>query len=72
MTARRKKAGVFIVEKKAINVTATDEIPERETKGLKEFQQKNKQFSLTLVTASVTDGEMVSLEEFLRGREIIL
>ena len=56
----------FLVEKKAINVTATDEIPEREMKCLKDFQKKNKQFSLTLVTASVTNGKMISLEEFLR------
>ena len=55
----------FIVEGKAINVTATDFIPEREEQGLQEFLQKHRRFLPLLITASVTGKSRMSLLEFL-------
>lgn len=55
----------FIINEKAINVTATDKINEREMAGLEEFKKKHKQFSLLLITQSTTKGNMISLSEFL-------
>ena len=55
----------FVVEEKAINVTATDKIPAREWKGLEEFQKKHKQFSLLLVSKSINKEGVVSLKKFL-------
>lgn len=57
----------FIVEKTAINVTATDSIPEREQAGLQEFLKKYKTFIPLLITASRKEGKMVPLQEFLLG-----
>ncbi len=55
----------FVVDKKAINVTSADIVPERETKALAEFQKKHKQFSPWLVTKSATGENMVPLHDFL-------
>ena len=55
----------FVVEGKAINVTATDTIPAREWKGLEEFQKKYKRFTLLLVTKSINKENTVSLKKFL-------
>ena len=60
----------FVVEGKAINVTATDKIPDREWKGLKEFQKKHKQFSLLLITKSTDKDNIVSLKKFLEDISI--
>lgn len=57
----------FIVDKKAINVTSTDKIPERETKGLENFQEKNKHFSTLLITKSTTKSNLMSILEFLKN-----
>jgi len=56
----------FIIDNQAINVTATDEINEREIKGLKDFQQKHKQFSALLITMSITRDNMISTPDFLK------
>ncbi|MBI2669318.1 ATP-binding protein [Candidatus Woesearchaeota archaeon] len=56
----------FIVEKTAINVTATDEIPEREQEGLKEFLKKHKAFTPLLITASTSGKNMLPLKEFIQ------
>ena len=57
----------FIVKDKAINVTATDKIPEREMIGLCDFQKKHKQFSF-LIIAESTEKDKVSLLDFLRKK----
>lgn len=57
----------FIVNKKAINVTATDKIPKRELKGLEDFQNKNKQFSTLLITETTTKNNLISLKDFLKN-----
>lgn len=57
----------FIVDQKAINVTATDTIPERELRGLDDFKKKHRQFSSLLITPSTTKDKTISLYEFLRG-----
>ena len=57
----------FIVDTKAINVTSTDKIPEREFKGLEDFQKKHKNFSILLVTKSTTKDYLISLAEFLKN-----
>jgi len=56
----------FITGNKAINVTATDKIPKREKKGLEDFQKKYKYFSSVLITESITKGDMISLNDFLK------
>lgn len=56
----------FIADSKAINVTATDDVSDREINGLKEFQQKNKNFELILITKSTTNKNMISLIDFLK------
>lgn len=55
----------FIVERKAFNVTATDDIPEREWQGLQEFQKKHKNFKTLLITESSTGKNCMSLKDFL-------
>lgn len=60
----------FIVDKTAINVTATDEIHEREMKGLEEFQKKHKQFSFLLITKSTTKDNWTSILNFLKEESI--
>ncbi len=55
----------FVVQGKAINVTATDKIPPREWKGLEEFEKKHKLFSLILVTKSTNKENNISLKKFL-------
>ncbi len=55
----------FIVDKVAINVTATDIIPEREEIGLQEFVKKHRNFGSLLITESKTGEKMVPLREFL-------
>jgi len=56
----------FIVNDKAINVTATGKIPEREIIGLNDFQKKHRQFS-SLIIAESHSGDRVSILDFLRN-----
>ncbi|MBI5036155.1 ATP-binding protein [Candidatus Micrarchaeota archaeon] len=56
----------FIAGKTAINVTATDEIPEREIKGLNDFRKKHRGVHPLLITESTTKDGRVSLADFLR------
>jgi len=56
----------FIVDGRAINVTATDDIAEREARGLEDFLNRNKNFSSLLITRSITKGNKVSLPVFLK------
>ncbi len=55
----------FIAGKTAINVTAADEIPERELRGLENFGMKHKGFSRLLVSKSLKQDKIVPLQEFL-------
>lgn len=55
----------FIVDKSAINVTASDEVREREILGLENFNKKHKGFSLLLVTPSTKKEGIIPLLEFL-------
>lgn len=57
----------FIVDNTAINVTATDNVHQREIQGLEDFQKKHKNFSVILVTKSTTKENMVALQDFLRN-----
>ena len=56
----------FIVDLKAINVTATDKIHKREFNGLEEFQKRNKKFSSLLITDSLKGENMIGLYDFLK------
>ena len=56
----------FIAGSRAINVTATDKIPDREFRGLEEFGKKHRQFTHTIVTEASTKGIMVSITDFLK------
>ena len=56
----------FIVEKTAINVTATDQIPEREVVGLEDFNKKHKGFALLIISKSLKRDNIIPLIEFLK------
>jgi predicted AAA+ superfamily ATPase len=56
----------FIVEKTAINATATDQIPEREFKGLEDFNKKHKGFASLIVSKSLKKENIISLADFLK------
>lgn len=58
----------FVVRGFAINVTATDDIPEREQKGLVDFTKRHRNFATLLVTPSTARKNMVSLQDFLLGK----
>ncbi|MFH1637849.1 MAG: ATP-binding protein [Candidatus Woesearchaeota archaeon] len=55
----------FIAGKEAINVTATDLIPEREFRGLERFKKVHKGFSTLLVTKSSSGKSIVPILKFL-------
>jgi hypothetical protein len=57
----------FVTEKHAINVTATDNIPEREQKGLQEFTQLNKDFTTFLITKSTNKENIKGIIPFLES-----
>lgn len=59
----------FITEKYAINVTATDSIPEREHKGLQEFIRTNKDFTPLLITKSTNKENVKGLITFLESEK---
>lgn len=56
----------FIAEKTAINVTAADKIPERESKGLDDFSKKYKGFSLLIISRSLKGDNTLPVLEFLK------
>jgi predicted AAA+ superfamily ATPase len=55
----------FIVDSKAINVTSSSCIPEREREGLSEFFNIHKNFSLVLI-CSKSGKDTVSLMDFIK------
>ena len=55
----------FIVDKIALNITATDKIHEREMRGLMDFQKRHKGFSSLIVTQTKTENNMLSILNFL-------
>ncbi|MEK6816062.1 MAG: ATP-binding protein [Nanoarchaeota archaeon] len=59
----------FIYDKKAVNVTSGETIPEREFEGLDEFSKTNKGFKLVLIAKKgsvAKDGiEVLSFEDFM-------
>ena len=55
----------FIVDKIALNITATDKIHEREMQGLMDFQKRNKGFSSLIITQTKTENNMLSILNFL-------
>lgn len=56
----------FVVEKTAINVTATDKIPEREFHGLEAFNKKHKEFKKIIITPSIKNDTLISIKDFLK------
>ncbi len=56
----------FVAGRKAINVTATDNISEREWQGLKDFQEKHKGFNSFIISESVENEGVMPIERFLR------
>jgi len=57
----------FVYDQKAVNVTATDKIPEREFLGLKEFKKYHKHFELILVSKkeeTKDDINVIPFEKF--------
>lgn len=55
----------FIAEKTTINVTSTDKIPEREFKGLADFNKKFSGFSSFIISNSLKKAEIIPILEFL-------
>ncbi|MAG02014.1 hypothetical protein CMI42_01645 [Candidatus Pacearchaeota archaeon] len=55
----------FIIDGKAINVTSTNDIPDREQKGLINFKSKYKNFNLILVSDSIKKDNIIGMHEFL-------
>lgn len=55
----------FIVQRKAVNVTSTDDIPEREFIGLEQFSKKHKRFTTLLVSQSTKKDNVIPIVEFL-------
>lgn len=55
----------FIVDNRAINVTATDRIHKREMQGLEDFHKSHKNFYSMLITQSTSKEHMISLNNFL-------
>jgi predicted AAA+ superfamily ATPase len=56
----------FITEKNAINVTATDKIPDREFKGLEDFQKKYEGFTTTIISHTLKKDNIIPIKEFLK------
>lgn len=63
--SKQKSEVDFIIEKKAINVTATDDIHKREYQGLIDFEEKNKGFQKILVTESTKKEILIPIKKFL-------
>lgn len=56
----------FIVDRTAINVTATDKLPKREVKGLEDFNREYKGFSLMVISKSLKKENTIPLLDFLK------
>lgn len=56
----------FITKTTAINVTSTDEIPEREFTGLQNFLKKHKRFSTLLISNNIKKNNIIPLIDFLK------
>jgi len=56
----------FIVEKTAMNVTATNKINKRELNGLEDFNKKHKNFDLWIISPSLNKGKIISITKFLK------
>ncbi len=56
----------FVFDKIAINVTATDTIPEREFSGLEKFNKEHKNFSTLIITESKKEDNLLPIKEFLK------
>ncbi len=56
----------FVAGRMAINVTATDDVPDREHRGLKDFQERHKGFSPLLISESIEKEGVMPIEKFLR------
>lgn len=59
----------FIADRKAINVTASDKVNEREIKGLSDFMKKYKQFSSLLITPSLKKDNFIPILDFLAHKQ---
>ena len=59
----------FVVSRRAINVTATDDVHQREWKGLAEFGAYHRNFASTLITESGKEEKTISLVDFLLRHE---
>jgi predicted AAA+ superfamily ATPase len=57
----------FVFEKKAINVTSADKIPEREFRGLDDFNKKHKDFTSFIVSNSIKNDKIIPIAEFLNS-----
>ena len=55
----------FIINKTAINVTSTDDIPKREFKGLEEFNKKFKDFTTIIVSNTLKRDGIIPMKDFL-------
>ena len=55
----------FIINKTAINVTSTDDIPKREFKGLEEFNKKFKDFTTIIVSNTLKKDRIIPIKDFL-------
>ena len=56
----------FIINKTAINVTSSDNINEREIRGLEDFNKKHRGFSLVLISNSLKKNKIIPIKEFLK------
>jgi len=56
----------FIIKRTAINVTSTDEILEREFKGLEEFNKKHNNFTLIIISKSLKKEGIIPIKDFLK------
>ncbi len=56
----------FIVNKTAINVTSTDNVPEREFRGLDEFNKKYRGFTLIIISKSLKKENVIPIKYFLK------
>ena len=57
----------FVFEKKAINVTSADKIPDRDFRGLDDFNKKHKDFTSFIVSNSIKNDKIIPIAEFLNS-----
>ncbi len=56
----------FIINKTAINVTSTNDIPDREFIGLEDFKKEHKNFSSLIVSDSLKKEGIIPIRDFLK------